>query len=366
VATVIPLSGWADRQLRALAGTAGADAIRALSGADLLSERAMLNGFRVPVRVSAGGGCQMFETRTGYVALNWSRPDDRAMLPALFGDAAIDGDDDPTVADRFMAGDATSLVAQGRVLGFAIAALDEGGCASPACVIENSCRAEAVASHPLVVDLSALWAGPLTSRLLRMTGARVVKVESANRPDAMRSGDVAFFDRLNDGKDHRTLDLREVAGRDALIALIRRADVVIEAARPRALRQLGIDADALVREVPRLVWATITGHGATGEAANWVGFGDDTGVAGGLSAAMRDATGVVGFVGDAIGDPLTGIYAARRIVEQRVTGRGARLLLSMAGVVAEALADERAYDVAGLSRAFEDWAALEGQAFPAC
>jgi hypothetical protein len=366
VAIVIPLSGWADRQLRELAGTTGADAIGALSGADLLGERALLNRFRVPGQVSAGGGCRLFETRTGYVALNLSRPDDRAMLPALFVDASVDGDDDSAAADRFLAGDAMALVAQGRVLGLAIAALDEGGCASPACVIESGCRVEVVSTQPLVVDLSVLWAGPLAARLLRLTGAQVVKVESTNRPDAMRSGDVAFFDGLNDGKDHQTLDLRDVAGRDALIALIRRADVVIEAARPRALLQLGIDSDALVREVPGLVWATITGHGASGEAASWVGFGDDAGVAGGLSAAMREATGVVGFVGDAIGDPLTGIYAARRIVEQRATGRGARLFLSMAGVVAEALADEQAYDVAGLSHAFEEWAALEGQAFPAC
>jgi CoA-transferase family III len=366
VATTVPLSGWADRQLLALADGAGADAIKTLSGATLLGERAILNGFRVPGRVSAGGGCRLFETRTGYVALNLSRPDDRATLPALFGDAGLDGDDDLAVAERFLEGSAIPLVAQGQVLGLAIAALDDRTNAGASCIVASGCHADAVGSRPLVIDLSALWAGPLAARLLRLTDAKVVKVESANRPDAMRGGNSGLFERLNDGKEHRMFDLRDPGGRDALIALIRRADVVIEASRPRALRQLGIDADALVREVPGLVWATITGHGALGEAANWVGFGDDTGVAGGLSAAMRDATGVVGFVGDAIGDPLTGIYAARKIVEQRATGHGARLCLSMAAVVAEALADEQAHDPTGLERGFALWAKAEGQAFPAC
>ena len=364
----IPLSGWADDQLKAIAALTGSAAVSSLSGSALLAERAMIDGFRVPGRISAGGGCRLFETRDGHVALNLSRAEDRALAPALFGDAAVDGDDDTAIAARFMAGEAKALVAQGRTLGLAIAAVDEDGVAS-----RRSCETTSAVGGrdpssgcPLVVDLSALWAGPLASRMLRLAGAEIVKVESRNRPDTMRHGDSRFFARLNDGKTVLSLDLRDAADRDALIALIRRADIVIEAARPRALRQLGIDADALVRELPGLVWATITGHGVAGEAANWVGFGDDCGVAGGLSAALRDATGKIGFVGDAIADPLTGIFAARKIVEQRATGQGARLILSMAGVVAEALATERARDEGALTGALERWAASEGDPFPSC
>lgn len=77
------------------------------------------------------------------------------------------------------------------------------------------------------------------------------------------------------------------------------SDIVIEAARPRALAQLGINAAAIVRATPGLVWITITGHGAEGDAAGWVGFGDDCGVAAGLSVALRAAGGTPGFVGDA-------------------------------------------------------------------
>lgn len=372
----IPLAGWADDQLKAIATLTGSTEIGKLSGAALLSERAILCGFRVPGRVSAGGGCRLFETRDGHVALNLSRAEDRTLLPALFGDAAVDGADDPALAARFLAGEANALVAQGRALGMAIAALDERPCScesrspvdaslSPTGLLLSREHSSA-SPRPLVVDFSALWAGPLASRLLQIAGAEVVKVESRNRPDTMRVGNPGFFAALNDGKAELTLDLRDPAGRDALIALIRRADVVIEAARPRALRQLGIDAEALVREVPGLVWATITGHGSAGEAANWIGFGDDCGVAGGLSAALRNATGKIGFVGDAIADPLTGIFAARQIVEQRATGQGARLIFSMAGIVADALTAERAHDAAGLTRLLQNWAESEGQAFPSC
>jgi hypothetical protein len=366
-AVAIPLSPWADEQIQKLAALTASPAIGHLLGTALLGERAALNGFRIPGRTSAGGGCRIFETRDGHVALNLSRPDDRASLPALFGDVGANGDDE-ALAPWFLKGQASALVAQGRTLGLAIASMHELS-TNPASLCETKglpAEPGAQSHRPLVVDLSALWAGPLASRLLQMSGAEVVKVESRNRPDAMRDGDPTFFARLNDGKAMLSLDLRDPDERTTLLALIRRADIVIEAARPRALRQLGIDADSIVQEVPDLVWATITGHGIEGEAANWIGFGDDCGVAGGLSAALRQATGEIGFVGDAIADPLTGIYAARKIAEQRASGRGARLVLSMAGVVAEALAVERTRDEVALSHAFERWTRAEGQAFPPC
>lgn len=366
-AVAIPLAHWADEQIRSFAAITATSEMERLTGSILLSERATLNGYRIPGRVSAGGGCRIFETRDGHIALNLSRPDDRASLPALFRDeTATDGDD--TLTERFRNGETSTLLAQGRALGLAIALLDESA-ASPACIREvegTPARSDGSPGRPLIVDLSALWAGPLAARLLNLAGAEVIKVESRNRPDAMRLGDPQFFKRLNRGKTALALDLREPADRETLLSLIRRADIVIEAARPRALRQLGIDADAMVRAVPGLVWATITGHGIAGEAADWIGFGDDCGVAGGLSAALFEATGTVGFVGDAIADPLTGIFAARSIAQQRVAGRGAHLVLSMSGVVAEALASERARDEAALSCALERWAEAEGQAFPSC
>lgn len=360
---VLPLSGWTEAELAAIRKMTATPALTALTGPQMLGERAALNGFRVPGRRSTGGGCRLYGTRDSHVALTLARADDRDLLPALFGDATVDRDSE--IDRRFAQVDSAQIVAQGRLLGLAIAAIDERP-ASPACIIaqEGSARPDRDAP-PLVIDLSALWAGPLAGHLLGLAGATVVKVESRNRPDRMREGDPALFARLNQHKANVAVDLRDAADRAALIALIHRADMVIAAARPRALAQLGIDADALVRAVPGLVWVTITGHGQAGEAGNWIGFGDDCSVAGGLSAALLAASGRIGFGGDACADPLTGIHAARLALSRHRSGIGAHLLLSMSGIVAQALDWEQSRDAPGLDRRLAAWAHAAGAAFPA-
>lgn len=361
---VIPLSGWADRQLDALAKATGSAAVAQLSGAGLLGERSALNHFRVPGQVSAGGGCSLYQTRDGWIALSLARPDDRALLPALFGDSAVDPQDDDAIVGRMAASCTQKLVAHGAELGLAIAAEKES---LPSPSWEVTCHGKPLkrtANCPLsIIDLSALWAGPLATQLLQLAGATVVKVESSTRPDAMREGDPAFFDLLNRDKSCISLNLKEQSGQAALTALIREAGIVVEASRPRALLQLGIDADELVAEVPGLVWITITGHGVKENAANRIGFGDDCGVAGGLTAALRKASGATGFVGDAIADPLTGITAARLAWNQWASGNSARTILSMSGVAAAALADEEARDRTALKNELKSWAALQGLPF---
>ena len=192
----------------------------------------------------------------------------------------------------------------------------------------------------------------------------VVKVESLSRPDLIRRDDPTTFDLINQGKANVLVDLTDETEKAALIALIRRADVVIESSRPRALRHLGVDADALVRDVPGLVWLSITGHGATGDAANWVGIGNDCGVAGGLSRAMADLTGEMGYVGDAIADPLTGITAAREGLAALRSGVAQRIGLSMSAISAMALAEERQHDRAAIDAELRAWGTSAGAPFP--
>lgn len=359
----IPLARWADARLAELARVTRSSKIAALDGQTLLGERAAHNKFVVPGRTSAGGGCRMFEARDGSIALNLSRADDRDMLPALVLADRFEQLDDAAVIAGIALQPVAELLERGRTLGLAIAAIDEVP-ASSASKVTATGEPRPGKNRLLVIDLSALWAGPLAAHLIGLTGAEVIKVESRNRPDSMREGDPHLFALLNHGKANVALDLRDAEDREALLALIRRADVVIESARPRALLQLGIDADALVREVLGLVWITITGHGVEGEAASWIGFGDDTAVAGGLSAALYNAAGTLGFVGDALGDPLTGIYAANLAVRAGATHRGVRHIVSMSGVVAEAIAWERSANPVAFTRELNAWAANIGAPFP--
>jgi hypothetical protein len=84
-------------------------------------------------------------------------------------------------------------------------------------------------------------------------------------------------------------------------------------------------------------------------------------VAGGLSAALAKATGTWGFVGDAIADPLTGILAAREAWHSWQDGVSRRIGLSMSGIAAMALAEERATEPALLDADLREWAAAQGQ-----
>ncbi len=193
-------------------------------------------------------------------------------------------------------------------------------------------------SGALVVDLSALWAGPLCGDLLAGEGATVIKVESTTRPDGARRGTPSFFDLLNGRKRSVALDFGTAGGLGALRRLIRRADVVIEASRPRALEQLGLVAADMVRDGGPQVWVSITGYGRDGrgsagaDAVQHVGFGDDTAAAGGL-VAWSDG-GAPLFCADAVADPVTGLTAAHECLD--ALARGGRWLLdvSMAGVAA--------------------------------
>jgi crotonobetainyl-CoA:carnitine CoA-transferase CaiB-like acyl-CoA transferase len=195
---------------------------------------------------------------------------------------------------------------------------------------------ERAGRRQLVVDLSSLWAGPLCAHLLAGAGARVVKVESVARPDGARSGPAAVFDLLHAGKSSVALDFASAAGRAALRRLVERADVVVEASRPRALRQLGIEAEALVAGRPGLTWVSITGHGREEPGAGWVAFGDDAAVAAGLAVASGGADDPV-FCADAVADPLAGLAAALAALRALEAGGGCLIDVSLVGVAREAL-----------------------------
>src|SRR6185437_235815 len=142
-----------------------------------------------------------------------------------------------------------------------------------------------------------------------------------------------FFDLLNARKRSVALDLRRGEGTALLRELIGRADVVIEASRPRALEQLGIRAADLVAGGGPQVWISITGHGREGRAAQRVGFGDDAAAAGGLVVrSARDATPM--FCGDAVADPLSGLTAAGACLAALREGGRWMLDVSMARVCA--------------------------------
>ena len=369
----VPLASCADGALAALAALAAPGAFDGLHGARLLGERAAIVGHSRNGAIAPGGSCRLLEAADGALALNLARAEDWELLPAWL---ETDGVAEWEPVARVVRGrPLAELVGRGRELGLALAADALPDRATTAWFStsfprrresnvvdgELDARLRGHDEPPLVIDLSSLWAGPLCGQLLHRAGARVVKVESATRPDGARHGPRAFFDLLNSGKASVALDFATADGRARLRALLESADIVIEGSRPRALRQLGIDAEALVRARPQRVWLSITGHGRAPGREQWIAYGDDAAVAAGLSAVQRAATGEAMVVGDAIADPLTGLHAALLAWSAWQARRGGVYALSLAQVVGHCIAFAPASEGwAGRAQAWSDVLARAG------
>jgi len=279
--------------------------------------------------------------------VNLARPDDRDAVPAWLGREVHEPIWD--AVERGVRGtEAAAAVERAQLLGIpAAVAVAPGECAVAAVTVSGERPGGAggrsgpagaprrpPSTVPVVVDLAALWAGPLCSKLLGgALGARVVKVEDLRRPDGARGGPPAFWRSLNAGKEERHLDVTSADGRSELADLVRGAAVVVSAARPRAFAALGLDPAAVAARGG--VWVSITGYGLSGPWSDRVAFGDDAAVAGGLAVAAGGEDPV--FVGDAVADPLAGLAGA--VVARRLAaaGRGGVVDVAMAGVVARAL-----------------------------
>ncbi len=360
----VPLASYADGILAALHALRPGSAVGSLDGACLLGERAALAGYTRAGDVSAGGSCRLVQCADGILAVNLARSSDWELLPAWLEGGELTGWD--AVAAALGTRSAEECLRRGRVLGLAVAPLrPESAAAQPWCRESRPANAGSRPPRhrgPRVVDLSALWAGPLCTQLLQLMGAQVIKVESTTRPDGQRGAGDGFYDLLNAGKASVALDLTQAAGREQLRGLLRSADIVVEASRPRALRQLGIHAEEVMDATPALTWVSITGHGRQSPHADWVAFGDDAAVAGGLSQVLWDAIGRAMFCGDAIADPLTGMHAALAAWVSYANGGGRLLSLALAGVIAYGIdfADLKGPEA---SRArTEDWARQIGAA----
>lgn len=295
-----------------------------LDGAQLLAERAGHTGHARRGRISVGGSCRLLPTADGWAAVSCVRPVDPLLLGAL-AEAELPADPWPPVAAWLREHTGDELAERAELLG------------APAAPVRRALAGPCRPAHTprpveglLVVDFSALWAGPLCAHLLGLAGANIVKVETPARPDGARRGNPHFYRLLHGGHRSVVLDPATRAGREAVAGLVARADIVIEASRPRALAGFGLDAHAAV--AAGTTWISIT---AAGRSSGRVGFGDD--VAAGSGLVALDAHGAPVFCGDAIADPLTGITAAALALTAPADSSGVLWEIAMTDVVAATL-----------------------------
>jgi crotonobetainyl-CoA:carnitine CoA-transferase CaiB-like acyl-CoA transferase len=190
-----------------------------------------------------------------------------------------------------------------------------------------------------VIDLTRLLPGAVATQWLADFGAEVIKVEQPGLGDYARhkftgDGENPIFALTNRGKKSVTIDLKDPAGRDALIKLSESADVLIEGFRPGVMERLGVGYDALRGRNPRLIYAALTGYGTSGKFVDLAGHDINYLALSGVLDLMGERHGPPSLAGIQIADlaggsmqAVIGILLALQARER--TGRGQRVDVSM-------------------------------------
>ena len=181
-----------------------------------------------------------------------------------------------------------------------------------------------------VLDLTRVRSGPTAVRQFADWGADVIKVEAPENLDtAMGMGgarDGPDYQNIHRNKRGMTLNLKDPAGVEVFLRMVKKADVVVENFRPGVLDRLGIDYESLKAVNPALVLASISGFGQDGPYAKRPGFDQ---IAQGMGGLMS-ITGLPGQgpvrVGIPVADLTAGLYAALgtmvALLEREQSGEG--------------------------------------------
>ncbi len=299
-----------------------------------VADRSGAMALKAPGVWSPNRSCRMVRAADGWIAVNLPREADRWAVPAWIG-CKLDADPWRAIIRGARTRRWRDLVDQAALLGLPACGVGEAAAPGGDGLVRMAEGAtEPLRAAPKVLDLSSLWAGPLCGALLARAGCEVTKLESLGRPDVLRDSAPAMFHDLNAGKTHARLDFTDAGDVARLRDLISGADVVITSARPRAFEQFGMPPREAFARNPRLVWVAVSGYGWMGPGADRVAFGDDAAAAGGLVRWTRQ--GEPRFLGDALADPLTGLFAARGAL--RALARGGGFLVDAAMAQASARA----------------------------
>ncbi len=197
-----------------------------------------------------------------------------------------------------------------------------------------------------VLDLGQIYNGPYATFLMGMAGARIIKIEPLDgesmRQRTLIGGAALPFAMLNSNKQAVTLNLKTQRGREILLDMARRADVLLENFLPGKLDKLGIGYEVLREVNPRLIVASGSGYGSTGPYREYPAM--DISI-----QAMSGAMSVTGFpdgpptkIGPALCDFSCGVHLYGAVVtalyEREKTGLGQKVEVAMLDAIYFSLA----------------------------
>jgi len=195
-----------------------------------------------------------------------------------------------------------------------------------------------------VLDFTQYVAGPTCSRLMAELGAEVVKIELAPGGDRVR--DWGLKPRTSDGTSHSTyymqhdhsklsfaIDLKQPDGRDLVMSMIPKFDVLVENFAPGVIKRLGFGYDKVKQVNPRMIMCSISMAGQTGPLSEKAGY-DLIGQAyAGITDGIGEPDRAPSVIGMAIGDVSTGVAAAMAVcaalLHRERTGEGQYLDASL-------------------------------------
>jgi len=207
-----------------------------------------------------------------------------------------------------------------------------------------------------VIEVTANWAGPIAGRHLGDLGAEVIKIELASKPATRALVHVAddiwpehwhrsgYFNKLNRNKKGIALDLSKPEGKEAFLALVQEADIVLENNSARVMGQLGLAYDTLRQTNPRIVMCSMSGFGASGPERNYSAYGSNIETVSGLASVLGYGPGEYFGTGTYYADPATGNHGTVAMLAalhaRRRTGEGQWIDMALLEAVAPFLSQQ--------------------------
>ncbi len=199
-----------------------------------------------------------------------------------------------------------------------------------------------------VLDLSRILAGPTCTQLLGDYGADVIKIERPGEGDDTRkwgppyvtdaeganTTESAYYLSSNRNKRSVSIDISKPEGAALVKRLAAGCDVMIENFKVGGLKRYGLDHETVRRDLPGLVYCSITGFGQTGPNASRPGYDFLAQGMGGIMSLTGDPHGEPTKVGIAIADVMCGMYATTAILaalrHRDRTGEGQHIDIGLA------------------------------------
>lgn len=191
-----------------------------------------------------------------------------------------------------------------------------------------------------VIDMTSVIMGPFATQILASLGADVVKVESPEGDNMRHVGPMRhpgmgpIFLQANQGKRSIVLDLKQAAARDALLAMLTDADVLISNVRPQAMARLGLAYEDVAAHNPRLIYVSCCGFDQRGPYAAKPAYDDlIQGATGVPWLSQQYSGGAPAYAPMTLGDRVTGLHAVYAVTAalyaRERTGQGQAVVVPM-------------------------------------